>query len=154
MGTMINHVNKPSTGVHMQWSLHTSLLPSNPQPQDLLGNGDPNCWVGGFWQLCGKDRALRWRGPLEGSLHERLDWSHIVYQCQESIYPLKKRFYASLIIIKNNETPKGLAMINDAAMPWQLTVKPSYNTSASTNRGSSWKKCDFFICPWFHFWVI
>jgi hypothetical protein len=32
----------------------------------------------------------------------------------------------------NIKTPKGLAMINGAAMPPQLTVKPSYNTSAST----------------------
>jgi hypothetical protein len=44
----------------------------------------------------------------------------------------RNRFYASLIIINNIETAKDLAMINGAAMPPQLTVKPSYNTSAST----------------------
>ncbi len=37
----------------------------------------------------------------------------------------------TLIFYSIDETPKGLAMINSAAMHWQLTVKPSYNTSAS-----------------------
>jgi hypothetical protein len=37
---------------------------------------------------------------------------------------LKNRFFASLIIFKYKDT-KGLAMINTAAMPLQITVKPS-----------------------------
>ncbi len=53
------------------------------------------------------------------------------HQCQQSIFPSWNRCYTCLIIINNNETPKGLAMINSAAMPQQLTVKPSY-ASAST----------------------
>jgi hypothetical protein len=57
---------------------------------------------------------------------------YIHLQCQQSIFPLRNKFYASLISINNIETPKGLAMINGAAMPLQLTVKPAYNTSAST----------------------
>jgi hypothetical protein len=57
---------------------------------------------------------------------------YLNHQCQQKKIPLRNRFYASLIIINNIETPKGLAMINGAAVPPQLTVKPSYNTSAST----------------------
>ncbi len=56
----------------------------------------------------------------------------IHHQCQQSIFPLRNRFYACLIIFNNIETHKGLTMINRASMPPQLTVKPSYYTSAST----------------------
>jgi hypothetical protein len=57
------------------------------------------------------------------------DDTYIHHQCQESIFPLRNRLYASH---NNIETPKDLAMINGAAKTLQLTVKPSYNTSAST----------------------
>jgi hypothetical protein len=53
----------------------------------------------------------------------------IHHQCQQSIFPLRNRIYASCIIINNIETPKGLAMINGAAMPQQFTVKPSSHLS-------------------------
>jgi hypothetical protein len=43
---------------------------------------------------------------------------------------LKNRIFASLITFKYKDT-KGLAMINRAAMPPQITVS-HYNTSAST----------------------
>ncbi len=44
---------------------------------------------------------------------------------------LRNRLYASLIIkiINNIETPKGLGMINGAATPPRLTVKPSLHLS-------------------------
>jgi hypothetical protein len=57
---------------------------------------------------------------------------HINNKCQQSIFALRNRCYASLIIINNIETPEGLEMINVIAMPPRLTVKPSYNTSATT----------------------
>jgi hypothetical protein len=46
---------------------------------------------------------------------------YIHHQCHQSIFPLN-RFYASLISTCY-ETPKGLAMINGAAMHPRLTVK-------------------------------
>ncbi len=59
------------------------------------------------------------------------DDEYVHHQCQQSIFPLQNRLYACLIIFNDIETPKGLAMINGATMPRQLTVKPTY-TSAST----------------------
>jgi hypothetical protein len=55
--------------------------------------------------------------------------SHKMYthnQCQQKHFCLKKYiFFASVVIFKNTSHCKGLAMINGAAMPPQLTVKPS-----------------------------
>jgi hypothetical protein len=59
----------------------------------------------------------------------------------KAFFPYEIGFMASLIIINIIVTPKGLAMINGAAMPRQLTVKLSY-TSASTKalRSSTYTK--------------
>ena len=54
---------------------------------------------------------------------------HYNNQCQQSNFCLTTVFLLSLIIYWTNN---GLAMINGATMPLQITEKPSFNTTAST----------------------
>jgi hypothetical protein len=54
---------------------------------------------------------------------------HSNNQCQHSNFCLKTSFFCKSL---NYWTNNGLAMINDATMPLQITEKPSCNTTAST----------------------
>ncbi len=82
---------------------------------------------------------------LYDGLFHALDDVYIHHQqCQQSIFPFRNRFYARLITINNIETSTDLAMINSAAVPPWLTVKPSYNTSAST-KYQAWLPCCLMI---------
>jgi hypothetical protein len=69
---------------------------------------------------------------LDDGFFDSHRWCRYTPPVSTKHFPLRNRFYASLIFINNIETSKGLAMINGAIMPLQLTVKPSYNTLAST----------------------
>jgi hypothetical protein len=76
---------------------------------------------------------------------------YIHNQCQQSILHQEIGFMIVLLLLKILRHRKGLAMINGAAMPPQLTVKPTYNTSASTKAlmvqhpYQAWLTCSLMI---------